>query len=77
MFKAENQFVSPHTVKLGARLAYAEMIRGGTTMSLDLYWHPAASAQAAREAGFRLMNGPIFIDFEEAPDRIPVDQRIE
>jgi 5-methylthioadenosine/S-adenosylhomocysteine deaminase len=53
------------------------MIRGGTTMSVDMYWHPAASAQAAREAGFRLMNGPIFIDFDEAPDRIPVDQRIE
>jgi 5-methylthioadenosine/S-adenosylhomocysteine deaminase len=46
-------------------------------MSLDMYWHHAASAQAAREAGFRLMNGPVFIDFEEAPDRIPVDQRIE
>jgi 5-methylthioadenosine/S-adenosylhomocysteine deaminase len=71
MWKAENQFVSPDTVKLGARLAYAEMIRGGTTMSVDMYWHPAASAQAA------LMNGPIFIDFDEAPDKIPVDQRIE
>jgi 5-methylthioadenosine/S-adenosylhomocysteine deaminase len=77
MLKAEGQFVRPDTVKLGARLAYAEMIRGGTTMSMDMYWHPAASAQAAREAGFRLMNGPIFIDFDEAPDRIPVDQRIE
>jgi 5-methylthioadenosine/S-adenosylhomocysteine deaminase len=77
MLKAENRFVRPDTVKLGARLAYAEMIRGGTTMSMDLFWHPAASAQGAREAGFRLMNGPIFIDFDEAPDRIPVDQRIE
>jgi 5-methylthioadenosine/S-adenosylhomocysteine deaminase len=77
MLKAESQFVSPDTVKLGARLAYAEMIRGGTTMSLDMYWHPAASAQAAREAGFRLMNGLMFIDFDEAPDRISVDQRIE
>lgn len=76
LWEAENQFVNPDNVRLGAQLAYVEMIRGGTTMSVDMYWHPDASAQAAHEVGFRLMTGPAFVDFETAPDRLAVDERI-
>ena len=56
LWKAENQFVNPANVRLGAQLAYVEMLRGGTTMSVDMYWYPAVSAQAAHDVGFRLMS---------------------
>jgi 5-methylthioadenosine/S-adenosylhomocysteine deaminase len=71
---AERKFLRPETVRLGAQLAQAEMIRGGTTTALDMFWFPEVSAQVAREVGFRLMTGPVYFDFAE-PDNIPVEQR--
>ena len=76
LWKVENETVSPETVRIGSRLAYTEMIRGGTTMSVDMYWHPEASAAAAREMGFRLMNGPIYVDSEIAPDGLAPEDRV-
>jgi len=75
LWKVENEIVSPDMVRIGSRLAYAEMIRGGTTMSVDMYWHPEAGADSAREMGFRLMNGPIYVDFENAPDGLAPEER--
>jgi len=76
VWEAEGKYMDPPTVRLGAELAICEMIRGGTTFAQDMYWHPDASAEAALSAGFRLMNGPIFVDFEGA-DHTPSDQREE
>jgi 5-methylthioadenosine/S-adenosylhomocysteine deaminase len=45
----------------GARLACAEMIRGGTTRFWDMYWHPEATARAVADAGIRATIGaPLF-----------------
>ena len=45
----------------GTRLACAEMIRTGTTRFWDMYWHPAATARAVRDAGLRAtVGGPLF-----------------
>jgi len=45
----------------GTRLACLEMIRTGTARFWDMYWHPAASARAVRDAGLRAtIGGPIF-----------------
>lgn len=45
----------------GARLACAEMLRSGTTRFWDMYWHPAATARAVRDAGIRAAIGaPLF-----------------
>ncbi|MBN1264920.1 MAG: amidohydrolase family protein [Anaerolineales bacterium] len=74
VWEAEEKFMNPPTIRLGAELAICEMIRGGTTFAQDMYWFPEATAEAARSAGFRLMNGPIFVDFEGA-DHTPADQR--
>jgi 5-methylthioadenosine/S-adenosylhomocysteine deaminase len=76
LWKVEHQIVSPEMVRIGSRLAYIEMIRGGTTMSVDMYWHPQAGAAAAREIGFRLMNGPIYVDFDNAPDGLALGDRL-
>jgi 5-methylthioadenosine/S-adenosylhomocysteine deaminase len=76
LWKAENAFISPEMVRIGSQLAYAEMIRGGITMSLDMYWHPDVGAEAARAMGYRLMNGPSFIELEESPDGFKPEDRI-
>ncbi len=45
----------------GARLACAEMIRGGTTRFWDMYWHPEATARAVADAGIKATIGaPLF-----------------
>jgi 5-methylthioadenosine/S-adenosylhomocysteine deaminase len=74
LWLAERKFIRPDTVRLGAQLAQAEMIRGGTTTALDMFWYPEVAAQVATEIGFRLMTGPVYFDFAE-PDNIPVAQR--
>lgn len=72
---SEREFVTAENVGLGARLALAEMIRSGTTCAVDMFWFPDAGADAALEAGFRLVTGPIFFDFG-GPDGIANEDRI-
>ena len=72
---SERAFVTAANVGLGARLALAEMIRAGTTCALDMFWFPEAGADAALEAGFRLVTGPIFFDFG-GPDGIANVDRV-
>ena len=74
LWVVERQILSPETVGAGARLAYAEMIRGGTTTALDMFWYPEASAKAAREVGFRVLTGPIWFDSTEI-DGLTPDER--
>jgi 5-methylthioadenosine/S-adenosylhomocysteine deaminase len=53
--------LEPEDVYWGARLACAEMIRTGTTVFWDMYWHPEATARAVRDAGLRAtIGGPLF-----------------
>lgn len=53
--------LEPEDVYWGVRLACAEMIRTGTTRFWDMYWHPAATARAVRDAGLRAtIGGPLF-----------------
>ncbi len=45
----------------GVRLACLEMIRTGTARFWDMYWEPAATAQAVEDAGLRAtIGGPLF-----------------
>jgi 5-methylthioadenosine/S-adenosylhomocysteine deaminase len=45
----------------GARLACAEMIRGGATRFWDMYWRPETTARAVADAGMRATIGaPLF-----------------
>ena len=74
LWVVERQILSPETVGAGARLAYVEMIRGGTTTALDMFWYPEASAKAAREVGFRVLTGPIWFDSTEI-DGLTPDER--
>jgi len=75
LWVSERAFVTRENVRLGSQLALAEMIRSGTTCALDMFWFPEATAEACIEAGFRIVTGPIFFDFE-GPDGIAVGDRI-
>jgi 5-methylthioadenosine/S-adenosylhomocysteine deaminase len=62
IWNVEAAFTSPENVTAGARLAMAEMIRSGTTCAADMYWQFMHTTRAARQAGFRMVNGPSFTE---------------
>ncbi len=49
----EREFVTPEFSFLGTTLSCAEMLRGGTTCFVDMYYHEEEVAWAAAEAGMR------------------------
>jgi 5-methylthioadenosine/S-adenosylhomocysteine deaminase len=62
--------LNPEDVYWGTRLACVEMIRTGTVRFWDMYWHPAATARAVRDAGMRAVVGAPLID-EGDPAKSP------
>jgi 5-methylthioadenosine/S-adenosylhomocysteine deaminase len=55
MMPVEREFVNPEFVRLGARLACAEMIRSGITCFADMYYFEEAVAEATAAAGMRAL----------------------
>ena len=53
MMPVEREFVSPEFVRLGTKIACAEMIRGGTTSFADMYYFEDDVAEAIAEVGMR------------------------
>lgn len=62
LWKAEAAFVRRDTVFWGAALAYLEMLRGGITTAVDMFWFPEAMAEAGKACGLRLVTGPVYFD---------------
>ncbi len=54
--------MSDEDVYWGTRLACVEMIRTGTTMFWDMYWHAHAAARAVEDAGIRAVTAAPLID---------------
>ena len=63
IFPAEGKTVSPEFVRAGTRLAALEMILGGTTTFVDMYYFEEEVAEATREAGLRGVLGQTIIQF--------------
>lgn len=63
VWKAEGAILNRETVRLGARLGLAELLLGGVTTVMDMFWHPAETVGAARDLGMRVSTGGIFFDF--------------
>lgn len=74
-WRFESKFVNAQNVGIGAQLAQAEMMRGGTTTALDMYWFPEVMAHVAQHTSFRLMTGPVWLDIPNAPDGVPMQER--
>ncbi len=73
IFPAEGRTVSPEFVRAGTRLAALEMIRGGTTTFVDMYYFEEEVAEAAREAGLRGVLGQTVIQFPVADAKTPAE----
>lgn len=67
IFPAEARNVNQQFVIDGTRLGLTEMIRGGTTTYVDMYYFEDAIADETRKAGVRGVLGETLIDFP-APD---------
>ncbi len=63
----EREFVTPEFVKLGTRLAAAEMIRSGVTTFADMYYFEEAIAEETAAIGMRALLGQTILVFP-APD---------
>ncbi len=63
IFPAEGKFVDENFVRVGEQLACWEMIRGGTTTFVDMYFEPEVAAEVVNECGLRAIIAPSSIDF--------------
>lgn len=71
----EKAMVDRETVALSSRLGMLELMMGGVTCAVDMYWYPEATAAAAQKAGFRLAAGPVFIAGDGLPDGLSLSGR--
>lgn len=67
MMPVEREFVSPDFVRLGTKIACAEMIRGGITTFADMYYYEDDIAEATVEAGMRALCSQTILKFP-SPD---------
>lgn len=67
IFPAEVEFVDADFVRIGAELACWEMIRGGTTTFVDMYYFPDETAKVVERCGMRAMIATTVID-QPSPD---------
>jgi 5-methylthioadenosine/S-adenosylhomocysteine deaminase len=67
IFPAEVEFVDADFVRIGTELACWEMIRGGTTMFVDMYYYPDVIAEVVDACGLRAYVSATVID-QRSPD---------
>ncbi len=75
IFPAESRNVTEEFVIWGTRLAGLEMIRGGTTTYVDMYYFEDAIARETKAAGMRAVLGETILDFP-APDNKTHEQTL-
>jgi 5-methylthioadenosine/S-adenosylhomocysteine deaminase len=73
IFPAEAEYVDEEFVRAGTRLACLEMLRGGTTTMVDLYYYEDAVAEEVERCGMRGVLGQTVIGFP-APDFATVEE---
>jgi 5-methylthioadenosine/S-adenosylhomocysteine deaminase len=67
IFPAEVEFVDAEFVRIGTELACWEMIRGGTTTFVDMYYYPDVIADVVDSCGMRALISATVID-QRSPD---------
>lgn len=67
IFPAEVEFVDAEFVRIGTELACWEMIRGGTTTFVDMYYFPDDVAEVVESCGLRAYVSATVID-QRSPD---------
>ena len=77
IWPVEREFATPEFVRLGTKIACAEMIRSGVTCFADMYFYESEVAQATADAGMRAVCSQSILkfptpdarDYEEALDK--------
>ena len=67
IFPAEVEFVDSEFVRIGTELACWEMVRGGTTTFVDMYYYPDTIANVVERCGMRALISATVID-QRSPD---------
>jgi len=67
IFPAEVEFVDPEFVRIGTEVSCWEMIRGGTTTFVDMYYYPDTIAEVVERCGMRALVSATVID-QRSPD---------
>lgn len=75
IFPTERRFVDAEFVRVGTELACWEMIRGGTTTFVDMYYFPESVARAVESCGLRVLVGPSVID-QKSPDATNAEESL-
>ncbi len=76
IFPAEVEFVDSEFVRIGTELACWEMIRGGTTTFVDMYYYPDTIAEVIDRCGMRALISATVID-QRSPDAEDAGDSIE
>ena len=69
LFPAEVNHVDSNFVRVGTELACWEMIRGGTTTFVDMYYFPDTIAEVVKNCGLRALISATIID-QRSPDAV-------
>ena len=75
IFPAEVEFVDAEFVRIGTELACWEMIRGGTTTFVDMYYYPDTIAEVVASCGMRALISATVID-QRSPDAENADDSL-
>jgi 5-methylthioadenosine/S-adenosylhomocysteine deaminase len=75
IFPAEKKNVTAEFVRAGTRLAVLEMMLGGTTTYVDMYYFEDQVAEVTRDAGMRAVLGETIIGFP-VPDNATPEQAL-
>jgi len=67
IFPAEVEFVDSEFVRIGTEVSCWEMIRGGTTTFVDMYYYPDTIADVVERCGMRALVSATVID-QRSPD---------
>jgi 5-methylthioadenosine/S-adenosylhomocysteine deaminase len=67
IFPAEVEFVDSEFVRIGTEVSCWEMIRGGTTTFVDMYYYPDTIADVVERCGMRALISATVID-QRSPD---------
>ena len=76
MMPVEREFVTPEFVRLGTKLACAELIRSGVTSFADMYYFEDDIAEVTAEAGMRALCGQSVMKFP-TPDAASYEDALE
>lgn len=76
MMPVEREFVSPEFVRLGTKIACAELIRSGVTTFNDMYYFEDDVAEATAEVGMRAVVGQTVMKFP-SPDSSSFEESLD